>query len=204
MRKTLTLILSIVLSTNIFAQEIGTELNEIQSVANAFISLRDAVAQSDDISINKHQGYLRSLNLEYLFDLTCLDSLDTTHKNNDGFVGNLMSDIAKKTERGETADGSYRTRTCYIKAGMRSRYELSSKGHQELAVIAEAGGLITLKIHVTNRHGLDKRYDDIKNVKIGLPQRQVAFDLPENTRNVIELEIINCGTKDCCCVIISN
>lgn len=88
--------------------------------------------------------------------------------------------------------------------GQSTKYSFASKGRQELAVVAEAGGLVTMKIHVTNNSGLDKRYDDIDDVKIGRPQRMTCFDLPANKRNTVELEIINCGDKDCSFVVISN
>ena len=203
MRTALLLTLGLIFSTIIKAQEKGLELREIGSVADAFIALREATARNDASGISRYTEELRSYGLEYFLGLDCVDSTEFTSEY-DGFADKIMHEIVQKTDRGETADGSRRTRTCFIKSGSSNRYELSSKGHQELAVIAERGGLITLKVHVTNRHGLDVRYDDIKNVKTGLPQRELSIDLPENTRNIIELEIINCGTKDCCCVILSN
>lgn len=203
MRKALLLTFGLIFSALIQAQEKNVELREIGSVADAFIALREATAQNDANGISRYSEAVRSYSLDYFLDLTCLDSTEVTPERN-GFADSIINEIVQKHDRGENADGSYRTRTCFIKSGSSNRYELSSKGHQELAVIAEGGGLITLKVHVTNRHGLDVRYDDIKNVKTGLPQRQLSIDLPENTRNIIELEIINCGTKDCSCVIISN
>ena len=70
--------------------------------------------------------------------------------------------------------------------------------------MAEPGGLITLKIHVTNSAGLDKRFDDSDDIKKGRQQRKVSFDLPSDRRNVIELEVINCTRKDISFVVISN
>ena len=61
-----------------------------------------------------------------------------------------------------------------------------------------------MRIRVTNGAGLDKRFDDTDDVKRGRPQRQVSFDLPLNKKNVVELEIVNCGDKDCMFVVISN
>ena len=108
------------------------------------------------------------------------------------------------SHRGQRTNGSYFTKTCFVKAGKSTKYSFSSKGRQELAVVAEAGGLVTMKIHVTNSAGLDRRYDDTKAVKSGLPQRKTSFDLPADKRNTVELEIINCGKKDCSFVVISN
>lgn len=202
MRKVILLILGFIVSASINAQETDVVLHKIGPVTDVFIALRDAAARNDTTAISNSTEKLRTLDLEYMHDMICIDSVEVMSISS--FADTIIDEISKRKDRGETADGSYRTRTCFIKSGSSSRYELSSKGHQELAVIAEGGGLITLKIHVTNRHGLDVRYDDIKNVKTGLPQRRVSIDLPENTRNIIELEIVNCGSKDCSCVLISN
>ena len=111
---------------------------------------------------------------------------------------------ASPIHRGQTADGSILTKTCFVKAGKSTKYSFASKGHQELAVVAESGGLVTMKVHVTNSAGLDKRFDDTKYVKKGMPQRKTSFELPTDRRNTVELEVINCGTKDCSFVVISN
>ena len=106
--------------------------------------------------------------------------------------------------RGQTTNGSYLTKTCFVKAGKSTKWTFASKGHQELAVVAEAGGLVTMKIRVTNSAGLDRRFDDTKSVKAGLPQRKTVFELPTDRKNTVELEIVNCGKKDCSFVVISN
>ena len=109
-----------------------------------------------------------------------------------------------KAHRGQTTDGSYLTKTCFVPAGKSTTWTFGSMGHQEVAVVAEAGGLVTLKIHVTNSGGLDRRYDDTKAVRRGMPQRKTSFELPTSRRNTVEVEIVNCGQKDCSFVVISN
>ena len=106
--------------------------------------------------------------------------------------------------RGQNPDGSIQTKTCFVKASESATYSFRAKGYQELAVVAEAGGLVTMKIHVTNSAGLDERHDDTKDVARGRPQRRVAFDLPTDRSNFVELEVINCGKKDISFVVISN
>ena len=110
----------------------------------------------------------------------------------------------QSTTRGQYSDGKVHAKTCFVKAGGSTRYTFASRGYQELAVVAEAGGLVTMKVHVTNRAGLDERYDDTTDVKRGRPQRRTAFTLPTDRSNTVELEIINCGTRDCSFVVISN
>ena len=91
-----------------------------------------------------------------------------------------------------------------VKNGKTARHTFNSKGHQEIAVIAEPGGLITLKIHVTNSAGLNKKFDDTIDIKKGQQQRTASFDLPSDRRNVVELEVVNCIQKDISFVVINN
>lgn len=84
------------------------------------------------------------------------------------------------------------------------KYTLPSKGRQELAVVSEAGGRVTMKVHVTNKKGLNKRYDDTTSVKLGLPNRKTTFMLPGDCVNIVELEVVNCSKKDISFVVISN
>ena len=180
------------------------EINEIQSAVNACISLRDALAENHTDSIDSSLSKLKSLNPEYFSNCICEDTLNVAIDGRLIFGKSLQNDNYDSAERGQTYDGSILTKTCYVKAGQSSRYTFSSKGHQELAVIAESGGRLTMRIRVTNGAGLDKRFDDTDDVKRGRPQRQVSFDLPLNKKNVVELEIVNCGDKDCMFVVISN
>lgn len=84
------------------------------------------------------------------------------------------------------------------------KYTFPSKGRQELAVVSEAGGRVTMKVHVTNKKGLNKRYDDTTSVKLGLPNRKTTFMLPGDCVNIVELEVVNCSKKDISFVVISN
>lgn len=105
---------------------------------------------------------------------------------------------------GQTASDAILTKTVLVKASSSYKYKFSTRGHQELGVVAEAGGRITLRIHVTNSSGLDVWYNDTKKIKEGEQSRKIAFDTPKDKRSVVELEIINCIKKDVSCVVISN
>ena len=63
--------------------------------------------------------------------------------------------------------------------------------------------MITLRIHVTNKYGLDVRFDDTKDIIKGQPYRVTSLDLPNHV-NKVELEIINCSKRDISFVILSN
>ena len=223
MKKIVLIAFTFFCALNISAQEDATEKMGIQAVMNACIALRDAVEAGDTVAIRKSADDLRAAGTVSFKSLRCKDesiaSLDGHLVFDEAFADSLAAGntsvynkanaykanaLHKSAYRGQTADGSYLTKTCLVKAGQSTKYIFSSKGHQELAVVAEAGGLVTMKIRVTNSAGLDRRYDDTKNVKTGLPQRKTSFDLPVNRRNIVELEIINCGNKDCSFVVISN
>lgn len=191
---------------------------EIQAVINACIAMRDAVAQDDTAAIRLSSESLRAAKVSTFSSLKCQDdllySLNGHLLFDEVFADSLAEgrDVYSKADdinrtiplRGQTPDGSILTKTCFVKAGQSTRYTFKSKGHQELAVVAEAGGLVTMKIHVTNNAGLDFRKDDTTFVHQGRPHRKTAFELPNDRVNFVELEIKNCGKKDCSFVVISN
>lgn len=203
---------------NVFAQKEKTDSMSIQSAIDACIAMRDAVANNNSAAIKQSANALKAAGTASFNSLRCRDdsisSLDGHLVFDEAFADSLAEgkDVYGKADemsrstahRGQTADGSIFTKTCFVKAGKSTKYSFASKGHQELAVVAEAGGLVTMKIHVTNTAGLDKRFDDTKNVKKGMSQRKTSFELPSDRRNTVELEIVNCGKKDCSFVVISN
>ena len=202
----------------------GTNNNlSIDAAVNACIAMRNAVANNDSAAIKQSANDLKAAGTNSFNSLRCKDDVDGNLEApslnghlifDEAFADSLAEgkDVYRKADdmnrssahRGQTADGCILTKTCFVKAGKSTKYSFASKGHQELAVVAEAGGLVTMKIHVTNSAGLDKRFDDTKNVKKGMPQRKTSFELPTNHRNTVELEVINCGAKDCSFVVISN
>ncbi len=214
MRKISLIILSCLFAMTSMAQE---EMS-IQSAIDACMAMRDAVAADDKDGIKQSADRLRecgarqfgslrckddsvsSLNGHLLFDEVFADSLAEGKD-----VYQQADDISRSgAVRGQTADGSIFTKTCFVKAGGSTKYTFLSKGHQELAVVAEAGGLVTMNIHVTNKAGLDERHNDTKDWKKGRPQRKTTFDLPDNIRNTVELEVFNRSKKDITFVVISN
>ena len=219
MKRLVIIALSVFCAFSAYAQDATNENMEIQAVIDACISMRDAVAAGDTAAIRQSGKDLKasgatgfnslrckddsiaSLNGHLVFDEAFADSLATGNTS----VYDKADDMNRSTDhRGQTTDGSYLTKTCFVKAGKSTKWTFASKGHQELAVVAEAGGLVTMKIHVTNSAGLDFRKDDTKLVKSGLPQRKTSFEVPKDRRNTVELEIVNCGKKDCSFVVISN
>lgn len=203
---------------NTCCDSIGGNSMSIDAVFEACIAMRDAVGANDTASIRQSAKDLRDAGTASFNSLRCKDetiaSLNGHLVFDEAFADSLAEgknvyakadDMNRsKARRGQTADGSILTKTCFVKAGQSTKYTFASKGHQELAVVAEAGGLVTMKIHITNSAGLDERHDDTRSVRQGLPQRKTSFELPTNHRNNVELEILNRGEKDCSFVVISN
>lgn len=209
----------ILCALNVSAQDGSADNMSIDAVFKACIAMRDAVSANDSAAIKQSAKDLKDAGTTSFSSLRCKDdsisSLNGHLVFDEAFADSIAEgkDVYDKTDdftrttaahRGQTADGSILTKTCFVKAGKSTKYSFASKGHQELAVVAEAGGLVTMKIHVTNSAGFDKRFDDTKSVKKGMPQRKTSFELPTDRRNTVELEIVNCGNKDCSFVVISN
>ena len=219
MKHLILFILSVCCTMSVSAQENNSESMEIQAVIDACIAMRDAVAEGDNAAIRQSANDLKTAGATNFNSLRCKDDSIASLRGHlvfdESFADSLASgntsvydkadDMNRSSaHRGQTSDGSYLTKTCFVKAGKSTRWTFASKGHQELAVVAEKGGLVTMKVHVTNSAGLDRRFDDTKSVKAGLPQRKTSFELPKDRRNTVELEIVNCGKKDCSFVVISN
>ena len=218
MRKTTIFILFALCAMGAYAQEESDDSLTIQAVFDACVAMRDAAATNDTASIMQAAEDLKNSGVRDFGNLRCKDDTLSSLNGHLVFSGEFADSLAKGRDaysmaddinrssihRGQTANGSILTKTCFVKVGKSTKYSFASKGRQELAVVAEAGGLVTMKVHATNRDGLDKRFDDTKNVKKGQPHRKVAFNLPSDRRNTVEVEILNRGKKDCSFVIISN
>ena len=181
--------------------------------------MRDAVAINDTSALHQSADELRSFNTIDFDGLHCKDDTVASLNGHLVFDENFADSLAKSGDaylradeilrmseelRGQNPDGSISTKTCFVKAGGSTMYTFRAKGYQELAVVAEAGGLVTMKIHVTNNAGLDERHDETKDVDKGRPHRKTSFNLPSNRSNTIELEVFNCGNRDISFVVISN
>lgn len=221
MKKIILLFITLILSSTAFAQEEDTLSMSIDKVLNACIAMQKADARNDSKAMREAADSLRSQTTNFS-SLRCRDvdaadaSLEGHFVFNENFVDTLIANgeaHAKSnadalthttTHRGQSANGAILTKNCFVKAGASTVYTFASRGRQELAVVAEAGGLVTMKIHVTNTAGLDEYHSDTVDVKKGRAYRKTSFDLPTNKRNTVELEVVNCSKKDISFVVISN
>jgi hypothetical protein len=190
-----------------------------QAVVEACIGLRDAFAAGDTVALKASSQKLAdekpkpfntlrpdsveaSVNGHVVFD----SAFATQYAVRGDEALSCSADINRQSDirRGQMADGSILTKTCFAKAGSRTSYTFRSRGTQRLAVVPEAGGRVTLRIHVTNAYGYDKRFDDTTDVKKGRSHRETTFTFPDSKSYKVELEVINCTDKDLSFVVISN
>ena len=217
MQRFVLLMIFAIMAIQTFSQTKDTEDIVIQKTYDACISMRDAVGSNDREAIRNAAHNLSACDTKEFNSLRCKSGEESVngHLLFDEVFAKALADgkdvyqqadsINKsRTCRGQTADGSILTKTCFAKAGKTVKYTFPSKGRQELAIVAESGGLVTMKIHVKNKKGLNRRYDDTTKVKLGMPQRKVSFNLPKDCMNIVELEVVNCSKKDISFVVISN
>ena len=138
-----------------------------------------------------------SLDGHFVFDSEFADSL---------VAGRLVYPFAQKyaertRRRGKRGAGNLFCVTYAVKAAGSAHFSFPSRGRQELAVISEPGGFITLRIHDIKH---DMWYNDTEDVSAGRPSRYLVFDLPTDEVSTLELEVINTGADDTSFVIISN
>jgi len=218
--KKISLIITLIFGAlSVYAQGNASDTLSIDGVLNACINMRDAVAINDTFALHQSADELRLFNTIDFSGLRCKDDTITSLKGHLVFDENFADSLAINSDaylradeilrmseelRGQNPDGSISTKTCFVKAHGSTKYTFRAKGYQELAVVAEAGGLVTMKIHVTNSAGLNERHDDTKDVDKGRPHRKTSFELPSNRSNTVELEIFNCGDNDISFVVISN
>ena len=201
-----------------------SESSDFDAVMNACIEMSDAVATQDTIALRKASNALRtcqtslfgslvsddegvqfSLNGYFLFEPEFADGLVEGKDIYESADSILLVKLFTTQSKGQTPDGSIKTKNVLVKAGQKAAYSFSATGpFQKIGVVAEPGGLVTMKIHVTNRLGLNKDYSDKEKVLQGMPYRRHTFELPSNCQNKVSLEIFNRGKKDCSFVVISN
>ena len=181
------------------AMQESLEKNDTTALLEAASKLRNSKATSFT-SLRCKDDTIHSINGHFVFNEVFVDSLVS---GNDAY-GNADIINRSTTHRGQTIDGSILTKTCFVKVGKSTKYTFTSRGKQELGIIAEPGGKLYVRVHVTNRNGLDARYNDDQNAVNGTRRYRKAFNFPMNQRNTVELEVINKGRKDTSFVVISN
>ncbi len=196
---------------SVFAQQLSTSM---QAVFDVCKDLSMAVGSGNTSALKAANKRFKACAVNPFSSLTIEDknplSLDGHFVFNEDFVDSLIAgrevyQFAQKYAdvrrvRG-VSTGKIYIKTCAVRKNSSTKLTFPSRGHQELAVVAEPKSMLTLRIHDTSHN---KWYKDTKNVKKGQPLRTFIFDLPTDERSLLEVEVMNTGNRDCSFVIISN
>ena len=204
----------------VIANEDSCSTESIQAAIDACLLLAESSESNDTVSIRKAKEAMQECNLS---DFGSLRSQNRDE--NESLEGHLVFNVAfadslangkdayknadninrSSTHRGQMQSGEILTKTCFIKAKGKSVYTFPSHDRQELAVVAEPGGLITTRVHAVNKtKGINEWHNDTVDVAKGRNSRKTSFNLPSRPRSQVTLEITNCTNKDITVVVISN
>ena len=204
----------------VIANEDSCSTESIQAAIDACLLLAESAENKDTMALRKAKeamekcnlsnfGLLRAQNRDenesleghLIFNAAFADSLangNDAYKNSDNINRSYI-------HRGQMQRGGILTKTCLIKAKGKSVYIFVSSDRQELAVVAEPGGLITTRVHAVNQtKGINEWHNDTTDVTKGRSSRKTAFNLPHSPKSRVTLEIANCTNKDISVVVISN
>ncbi len=149
------------------------------------------------LSLRHVEGKQISLNGHFLFDPVFVQSLIADR----GVYDFAQRYADESAPRGVSPDGTVFTKTCAVAKKSSVKYSLTSRGHQELAIITEPKGAVNVKIHDKTN---DAWYRDTEDLTKGRSSRIFVFDLPANKVSQLEIEITNLSKEDISFVIISN
>lgn len=197
---------------NVYGQTFSMNM---QAAYEACLSMRKAIGSGSQTSLRAANEAFAACKTKTFAVLRCLIpdplSLDGHFVFDETFVNDLIEgrDVYKfaqryakrEKDRGTSSSGQIFDKTCAVRSLSSVKYSFPSKGLQELAVVTEPGGLVTLRIYDKTN---DKWYNDTEDVKTGRESRCMIMNLPEDKRSVLEVEIINTVNKDISFVILSN
>lgn len=204
----------------VIANEDLCSTESIQAAIDACLLLAESAESKDTIALQKAKVAMEECKLSYFGSLR-----SQNRDENESLEGHLVFNVAfadslangkdaytnadninrASTHRGQMQQGEILTKTCFIKAKGKSVYTFSSRDRQELAVVAEPGGLITTRVHAVNKtKGINEWHNDTVDVAKGRNSRKTSFNLPSRPRSQVTLEITNCTNNDITVVVISN
>ena len=211
MKKLFFLTLLVLMSVSLKAQSLSSEM---QKVYDACYSMSLAVGSANTAGLKSANDVFRKLETKEFnvrFETDDIPSLDGHFVWDEVFVDSLVAgrDVRKfaqqyaksRSARSTSQKGNIVTKTYVARAESGAKFTFKCRGRQELSVIAEPGGMITLRIHDRTN---DVWYNDDENVKSGQRSRTKIFDLPQDKLCVLEVEVINCSKNDISFVVISN
>lgn len=209
------IIILLIMAQNVLGQ---SKLNaEMQKVFDACWALRMAISTGntaglksaneefkkckvkDFSSLRPQDSDFVSLNGHFVWDEEFVDSL-IAGRNVRIFAQRYAE---KRVRRGSSNYNGKRIyiKSCAVKEQGKAKFTFPSSQHQELVVITEPQGKVSLRVYCKKTK---KWYNDDEGVNDGRAFRQQIFDIPEGIKDTIEVEVINRGNDDISFVIISN
>lgn len=185
-----------------------------QKLFDACWALRTAISSGNTSSLKSANAAFRSCNSKDFSSLRIVSPKNTSLNGyfvwDEEFVDELIAgrDVRQfaqkyadnRAVRGTGAKGLF-TKTLVVGKKGSVKFSFPSRGLEELSIISEPGGRLTLRIY-------DKRakkwYNDTEDVKRGRAARTRIINLPEDVVSILEVEVINCSNKDVSFVVLSN
>ena len=191
----ISLALAILLPQGAFAQE-SEELDEVDMIVGSMMTVRDAVANGDSIAIAGEMERLASTDIKINDEIRPEDYAGSSESLfletwKDAIHGSKLT-----RDRGVDRDGSkVTTRRFNVAKGSSVKFTVKCSSRLSVAVVPEAGGLVTMRLHAYNRHGFDRHFDDTEKFHQGKSYRKKKISVPDMPTKV-EIEVINRSSKN--------
>lgn len=181
------------------------EATDIDEIVDAIVKLRDANDANDTIVIKQQAKVLKEYQIddeidysdEYfnprspvhddfsaIWDKALKESKDSVPESQS--PEHIGTDLSRISGNSSTAT----TKRYRLKEGESIKHITRGINKLSVAAIPQADGLITMRIHASNRHGYNEHFDDKEKFHDGMNYRKRQISLPE-TPTKVEIEILN-------------
>lgn len=187
---------------------------DMKNAYDACVAIRSAIESGSKQNLLLANNIFKKYDTTPFNSLRCLDdnilSLDGHFIYNTDFIDSIIAgedvySYAQKfsvelVRRGQLANGRILLKNCIVGKKSTSKYRFASRGYQEIAIVTEPEGMISLRVYDKTN---DKWYTDTNNVRKGMTTRFLSFDSGDK-RVSLEIEVINTSDKDVSFVVLSN
>ena len=185
-----------------------------QKLFDACWSLRTAISSGNTSSLKSANAAFKACKAGDFSSLRLISPKKTSLNGffvwDEEFVDELIAgrDVRKfaqkyaenRAVRGASGKGGF-VKTLVVKKKGSTKFSFTTRDLEELSVIAEPGGKLTLRIYDTKAK---KWYNDTEDVKRGRSSRTQIMQLPKNVVTTLEVEVINCSNRDVSFAVLSN
>lgn len=189
--------------------------SDVQAVVNACLQMRTALGSGSTTGLRQANKQLKESDAQYFRHLHALSedtlSFDWHFVFDPCFVDSLLANrqvykfahryAERLRQRATSSSGRVFIRNGIAEGKKSVKYSLAARGRQEIVVVTEPKGRVTLRIHDKSRQIW---YNDTVEVTAGRPCRIQIFDLPREKLCTLEIEIINAANRTTSFAIIGN